>query len=296
MFSQVMKSLGQLTLQPNTSQSLVSQTRNLCSLTSKNGSWLSIKSSSLLAPSSLAVINKRTYFEAMDKNGRGETAAHGYGVVLWDPKDGKRKPLKAVEMRFKRLDWGPWIRPRVGRDKKHWKKDTHRLRMSEKHLFCVPYHNRRFDRAVLSDIKEVRHIPDDPYKVYNDLSWQQYHAIKRKNSELVQQYGNKIYDWNWYIAHYKKNPLRRDREYRYWYEPPHYHKNVADGDEVYTPDLSIPYDTPAPSYQLEQRGVSKQVARRQRAFRRFVKKCEPYVEPISQCSPLKLPVYGTQLG
>ena len=30
----------------------------------------------------------------MDKNGRGETAADGYGVVLYDPKDGKRKSLK----------------------------------------------------------------------------------------------------------------------------------------------------------------------------------------------------------
>ena len=34
----------------------------------------------------------------MDKNGRGETAKDGYGVVLCDPKDGKRKPLKVKEI------------------------------------------------------------------------------------------------------------------------------------------------------------------------------------------------------
>ena len=55
----------------------------------------------------------------MDNNGRGETAADGYGVTLYDA-EGKRTGLKAVELRFKRLDWGMWIRPRAGRDKKKW--------------------------------------------------------------------------------------------------------------------------------------------------------------------------------
>ena len=30
---------------------------------------------------------------------------------------------------------------------------------------CKLFHNRRFDRAVTSEIKEARYIPDDPYKV-----------------------------------------------------------------------------------------------------------------------------------
>ena len=37
----------------------------------------------------------------------------GFGVKLYDLKDGQRKSLKAVVARFKRLDWGPWIRWRV---------------------------------------------------------------------------------------------------------------------------------------------------------------------------------------
>ena len=42
--------------------------------------------------------------------GRQEMAKDGYGVTLYDINDGKRKSLSAVVMRFKRLDWGAWIR------------------------------------------------------------------------------------------------------------------------------------------------------------------------------------------
>ena len=41
---------------------------------------------------------------------RQEMFKDGHGVKLFDLKDGKRKNLKAVVARFKRLDWGPWIR------------------------------------------------------------------------------------------------------------------------------------------------------------------------------------------
>ena len=41
---------------------------------------------------------------------RQEMFKDGHGVKLYDLKDGERKNLKAVVARFKRLDWGPWIR------------------------------------------------------------------------------------------------------------------------------------------------------------------------------------------
>ena len=41
---------------------------------------------------------------------RQEMFKDGHGVKLFDLKDGERKNLKAVVARFKRLDWGPWIR------------------------------------------------------------------------------------------------------------------------------------------------------------------------------------------
>ena len=40
-------------------------------------------------------------------------AKDGYGVTLYDINDGKRKSLSAVVMRFKRLDWGAWIRSNI---------------------------------------------------------------------------------------------------------------------------------------------------------------------------------------
>ena len=41
---------------------------------------------------------------------RQEMYKDGFGVKLFDLKDGERKNLKPVIARFKRLDWGPWIR------------------------------------------------------------------------------------------------------------------------------------------------------------------------------------------
>ena len=111
---------------------------------------------------------------------RQEMAKDGYGVKLYDLKDGERKNLKAVVARFKRLDWGVWIRPRSGRAKKHWKKSMEQLNAAEKHVMCKLYHNRRFDRAVTHEIKAVRHIPDDPYKVkFSILHTQKFHFAMR---------------------------------------------------------------------------------------------------------------------
>lgn len=234
----------------------------------------------------------------MDDLGRGETFADGYGIKLYDEKHGRRTSLKAVELRFKRLDWGMWIRTRGGRDKKWWKKTRAQLIKGQKHYFCMRYHNHRFDRAVTSHIKEIRHIPEDPYRVYNDLSWQDNIATKRRNSELVKNYGNKIYKMDWFLAHANNHPSRKSREYRYWYEPPHYHKNIADGDGVYTPDPTIPYDNPAPHFQYEQRNFNRNQRLVEKKYQKQLRDWAPYTEDgyISQSSMLKLPQYGTKLG
>merc|ERR1719234_2979268 len=63
--------------------------------------------------------------------GRQEMAKDGYGVTLYDINDGKRKSLGAVVMRFKRLDWGAWIRPKAGRAKKLWKKSMRQQVVNE---------------------------------------------------------------------------------------------------------------------------------------------------------------------
>jgi len=249
----------------------------------------------LLPAASGSVLSKRAYFKPMGDDGRGETEADGYGIKLWDSK-GLRTPLKAVEMRFKRLDWGMWIRPKAGRNKKAWKKHQKQLINREKHFFCAPFHNSRFDRAVLSETKEIRHIPDDPYKVYNDMSFQNYRSIRRKNSELVLKYGSQIYNFPWYKSHYMKQIIDSDKSDCYMYEPPGYHKDIADGNGVYTP-TERSHDIPAPNYVLEQRGESKIARVEERRHWKAVRKGERYIAgPISQSHPLKLPVYGTKLG
>ena len=143
--------------------------------------------------------------------------------------------MTAVVMRFKRLDWGAWIRPKSGRAKKNWKKDMKAIVTNQKHVFCKSYHKRRFDRAVTSNIKEIRHIPDDPYKVYNDMSWQNYQSIKLKNLELIKKHGPKNYDFPFYKSHYKGNlVVKGDRSRGLGHEPPNYHNDIASG--RYCPD------------------------------------------------------------
>jgi len=256
---------------------------------------LPLGQSALLVPAQQTYTCKRTWFKPMDEYGRGETAAEGHGVTLYSPKDGKRTSLKAVELRFKRLDWGMWIRTRAGRNKKHWKKCVSQLRKAEKHFFCVPYHIRRFDLAVKSDLKDVRHIPDDPYKVYNDMSYQNYHALRVKNSERVIKYGSKLYKFPWYRAHFKKNIIFTDKNDTYWYEPPGYHKDLANGNGVYTPEDRAE-NIPPPDYILEERGVSKVQELTERKYFKRIRRGEQYYGELSPTHPLRLPVYGTWLG
>jgi hypothetical protein len=246
----------------------------------------------LLLPSSSILASSRNYFRPMDDHGRGETAADGYGITLYD-EQGKRTGLKSVELRFKRLDWGMWIRPRAGRNKKQWKKSTAQLRIREKHVFAAPQHKKRFDRAVLADIKDVRHIPDDPYKPYNDLSFQLYHSIKLKNMERIKRYGSTIYKFPWYRAHFKKTIIHSDKPTNTFYEPPGYHQDIADG--VYNP-ADRAQNIPAPDFDFEQRGVSKVHRLKERKYWKSVRRGEPFYGAISQSHVLKLPVFGTSLG
>jgi len=221
-------------------------------------------------------------------------AKDGYGVTLYDLKDGKRKSLSAVVMRFKRLDWGAWIRPKAGRAKKLWKKSSEQLVNSEKHVFCKPYHKRRFDRAVTSDIKEIRHIPDDPYKIYNEMSFQNYHSIKLKNMELIKKYGPTNYNFVTYKAHYRKQVTPGDKSRNPFFEPPNYHSDITSG--IYCPDTERPQDLMAPSYQLERRQVSKVLITQERKYFKKIRQGEHWYGRVGPCSPLRLPQFGTRLG
>lgn len=261
---------------------------------------LALSTSSLLRDSDKLVAPfkfPQKYYEEKDPfDGREEMAKDGYGVVLYDKNDGKRKNLSSVVMRFKRLDWGQWIRPHSGRAKKHWKKSRTELILNEKHHFCQAYHVRRFDRAVTSDIKEQRHIPDDPYKIYNNMSWQNYHSVKLKNMELIKKYGATNYNFVPYRAHYRKQPSPHDKgkNKEKFYEPPNYHHDIASG--IYKPDMDRPQDIPAPFYNLQRRHQATVEIRRERKYLRKLRQGEFWYGRVGPSSPMRLPVHGTFLG
>jgi len=239
---------------------------------------------------------QKTIYKRDPYDSRQEMFKDGHGVVLYDMQDGERKNLPAVVARFKRLDWGQWIRPRAGRDKKHWKKSRTQLVNNEKHVFVKPYHKRRFDRAVTMEIKEIRHIPEDPYKVYNEMSFQHYNSTKAKNMELIKKYGPSNFNFPQHVAHPRKHRFRSDKKRKDNFEPPGYHKDIHDGCGVYRPDLSKPQDIMPPDYLLTERHESNCSKTRERKLWRQIRRMEMFSGPISLCSKLMLPVVGTRTG
>jgi len=225
---------------------------------------------------------------------RQEMYKDGFGVKLFDLKDGERKNLKPVIARFKRLDWGPWIRPRAGRDKKRWKKSAQQVINNEKHVMCRIFHNRRFDRAVTHEIKMARYIPDDPYKVYNDFSFQNYHSVKLKNMELIKKYGPKNYNFPQHVAHYRKHLFTNDHKKPRFYEPPGYHRDIASG--VYRPDPNKPQDIMPPDYELEERHESNIARLWERKYWKKIQKFEMFAGHVPLTSKLRLPMAGTKFG
>jgi len=283
----------------------------------KQCSSLFLSKSPLIPVAPTFIVQSRTFRKLLDKNhgdpnnkdakcpqpsidednifdSRQEMYKDGFGVKLYDLKDGERKNLKAVIARFKRLEWGPWIRPRAGRHKKLWKKSSKQLIENEKHVMCKLFHNRRFDRAVTSEIKEARYIPDDPYKVYNELSFQNYHSIKLKNMERIKKYGAKNYNFPHHVAHYRLHEYASDhRRYRF-FEPPGYQRDIASG--VYRPDPKRPQDVMPPDYALEERHESNIGKAWEKRYWKKIQKLEMFNGPIPLTSKLRLPAVGTKFG
>ena len=88
---------------------------------------------------------------------------------LVNPLTGERQGMTTAFWRFKRLDWGHYIRMKAGAFRKQWKRDPYRLWQREAHVFCKKFHVNRFERMFHPEWKEKRHIPDDPYEKYNKV-------------------------------------------------------------------------------------------------------------------------------
>uniref|UniRef100_A0A182JC18 50S ribosomal protein L35 n=1 Tax=Anopheles atroparvus TaxID=41427 RepID=A0A182JC18_ANOAO len=88
-------------------------------------------------------------------------------VIKFSMRKGKRKTVKAVVKRFKRLDWGGWIRTLSGRNKKLWRKRANRKRRLRQHVLVNGTQATLLDKMVTKYWKRPRHYIDDPYAPYH---------------------------------------------------------------------------------------------------------------------------------
>lgn len=88
-------------------------------------------------------------------------------VTKFSINKGKRKTVKAVTRRFFRLNWGIWIRPMVGRQKKLWKKSSANRRRLRQHVFTNATQSTLLDKMVTKFWKQPKHYVNDPYNSYH---------------------------------------------------------------------------------------------------------------------------------
>ncbi|XP_063834824.1 large ribosomal subunit protein bL35m [Ostrinia nubilalis] len=80
---------------------------------------------------------------------------------------GKRKSSKSVIKRFFRLHWGGWIRTKVGRQKRLWKKSPAQKRRLRQHVFCNATQSTLLDKMVTKFWRKPKYYVDDPYAPYH---------------------------------------------------------------------------------------------------------------------------------
>lgn len=83
--------------------------------------------------------------------------------------------------RYKRLDWGMYIRTQGGRNSKHYAQDPVTLWRKEQHIFGAPFHVRWMNRMFGPKTKAKRYLPDDPYEKYHQTSFFKHYALWYKN-------------------------------------------------------------------------------------------------------------------
>ncbi|XP_058829490.1 large ribosomal subunit protein bL35m [Topomyia yanbarensis] len=88
-------------------------------------------------------------------------------VIKFSMRKGKRKSVKPVIKRFKRLDWGGWIRTLAGRHKHMWKKSAARKRRLRQHVLVNSQQATLLDKMVTKYWKRPRYYINDPYAPYH---------------------------------------------------------------------------------------------------------------------------------
>ncbi|XP_023947237.2 39S ribosomal protein L35, mitochondrial [Bicyclus anynana] len=102
-------------------------------------------------------------------------------VTKFSLKRGKRKTVKAAVKRFFRLHWGAWIRTKIGRHKKLWKKSQPQKRRLRQHVFVNATQNVLLDKMVTKYWKRPKYYVDDPYEPYHTR--EEFHITRKKPRE-----------------------------------------------------------------------------------------------------------------
>lgn len=88
-------------------------------------------------------------------------------VTKFSLRNGRRKTVKAVLKRFKRLDWGGWIRTRAGRHKKIWKKSPALRNRLRQHVLVNATQAWLLDKMVTRYWRRPKYYINDPYAPYH---------------------------------------------------------------------------------------------------------------------------------
>lgn len=102
-------------------------------------------------------------------------------VTKFSMKLGKRKSVKAALKRFKRLDWGIWIRTRSARHKRLWRKSGNQRRKLRQHVFTNSTQSYMLDKMVTTFWRRPKHYVDDPYEPYHKR--ETYWSMRKKPIE-----------------------------------------------------------------------------------------------------------------
>lgn len=127
------------------------------------------KSITSIADKTLGLANRISILQIAD------SISHQYQpvrtVTKFSLKKGKRKSVKAVLKRFKRLDWGGWIRTRTGRNKKLWKKSKNLKRRLRQHVLVNGTQSWLLDKMVTQYWRRPKYYIDDPYRPYHQRDY-----------------------------------------------------------------------------------------------------------------------------
>lgn len=119
-------------------------------------------------------------------------------VTKFSLNKGKRKSSKSVIKRFFRLHWGGWIRTKVGRQKRLWKKSAANKRRLRQHVFCTSTQSYMLDKMVTKFWRKPKYYVDDPYTPYHTR--EEYFMTRKKPIQRNWEEINIINNYYFYLV------------------------------------------------------------------------------------------------